>query len=317
MEGAEVRLAPRSAALPRLPRVAVLEFTVAFRRTGRIAEFRGAAYRGAFGHALRAVACVRGGGCGAACRAPRECVVSHLFERPPLPLEILRLRYADPPHPIALRAPAPGDDEVHRGQLETFGWMVLEPAWHWLPVLHRAVTWMGDTGLGAQRVPFEVVRSQYVLGDGSRRHAPAGDVRPPEHVPESFPPGDLRVRLETPLRFQNQGRVSVRWDTGEFVRSVVRRVWRLAEFYGAEERLAPDPSNFGIEARDVSVRFVHRNRFSSRQDRNVPWGGFQGSLTLVGVSPEFASLLAWARVLQIGKGTTMGLGRFTVVGDTK
>ena len=285
----------QSAQGPCLPAVKLVEFAIRWRSAGRIPEFRGSAVRGAFGRGLRATGCARGGGCGGACQAPEQCPVAHLFETPPLPAGSVPTRFRQPPHPAVLRVAGPGTETVEAGTEERFGWAVLEPAWGWLPAIERAVGWMAEAGLGAERVRFGV--------EGARTT---------EAAPRAITGNAVTLRLETPLRLQSEGQPWRQWETGEFVRAVVRRVWLLAEFYGGERRHPPAPADWAVRAERVAVRWEDRQRYSSRQGREVPWGGLLGEVELTGVPAELGALLGWAEVVGVGKGTSMGLGRVGV-----
>jgi CRISPR/Cas system endoribonuclease Cas6 (RAMP superfamily) len=56
------------------------------------------------------------------------------------------------------------------------------------------------------------------------------------------------------------------------------------------------------------------SRYSNRQQRKTPLGGFTGTLHLQGDLTPFARLLRTAEILHVGKGTTFGLGRFQIEG---
>ncbi len=298
-------------AIPALPPVTIVECIGRYRRSGRISEFRGSAIRGCFGRALRATSCVLQATrpCGATCARPQECAVAHLFETPPLPAGIPPTRFRNPPHPIALRVASPGRPEVDAGEEECFGWSVLEPATKWIPAIATAVTWMSEAGLGAERVQFEVVRIRTVLGHRPHPLSSERDQAPTVPAPIA---GRVRIQLETPLRLQSDGKPRMAWSTDEFIRAVVRRTWLLAEFYGGETRHPPDAAVWSVRDERPAVRWEDRQRFSSRQASEVPWGGLLGEVELHDVPPALAQLLRMAEAIQLGKGTSIGLGRVEV-----
>ena len=298
-------------ALPRLPEIAVIEFRVRFFRAGRVPEFRGYAYRGAFGRALRMVGCARDGSCGEACRSPYECPVGQLFETPPPPPGPPG-RFAQAPHPVALRAPSPDREEVDLGHEERFGWAVLAPAWRWLPAMHAAVGRMGEMGIGSERAPFEVAGVEFMGPEGPLRRGGPHEVSPPPCQVSVLGEAAVELRLETPLRIEIDGTPLRAWSTREFVRSLVRRAWVLAEFYGGERAHPPRPESLSCETSDVRVHWDDRSRYSARQDRKVPTGGLMGSVTLSNLDPLLAWLLSRGSLLQVGKGTAMGMGRYSL-----
>ncbi len=138
-------------------------------------------------------------------------------------------------------------------------------------------------------------------------------LRPPA-VPET-----VRVRLLSPLRVRRGGGYvrPIKFDFRAFAANLLRRISLLTYFCG-EEPLEVDfaalvRSAEGVALRDAELRWRDLSRRSSRQDAVVPMGGLLGTFTLR--APELAAFwpcLWLGQWTHIGKGCTMGLGKYTL-----
>jgi hypothetical protein len=133
------------------------------------------------------------------------------------------------------------------------------------------------------------------------------------------PEGRLSIELVTPLRLKSNG---------EFLRSdlpfavlagaLLRRLETLSFFYGPGS-LRLDYRALMEQARQVRIvssnlRWVEWERYSSRQDRRVPWGGILGRAQYEGDFGVFAPFLALGEILGIGNNCVFGLGRLRIYG---
>jgi hypothetical protein len=129
--------------------------------------------------------------------------------------------------------------------------------------------------------------------------------------------GRLSIEMVTPLRLKSKG---------EFLRSdlpfaalagaLLRRLETLSFFYG--------PGSLGLDYRALmekarqartlssNLRWVEWERYSSRQDRRVPWGGTLGRAEYVGDVRAFMPFLALGEILGVGNNCVFGLGRLRV-----
>lgn len=139
---------------------------------------------------------------------------------------------------------------------------------------------------------------------------------PKEQAPTRADAGGDRLALEivTPLRLKSNG---------EFLRSdlpfavlagaLIRRLESLSFFYGSGSL----GLNYGslieqarqIKAASTSVRWIGWERYSSRQDRRVPWGGLLGRVEYQGDWQPFAPFLILGEIIGVGNNCAFGLGR--------
>ena len=124
-------------------------------------------------------------------------------------------------------------------------------------------------------------------------------------------PCSLRLRPLSPLRLTRHGERVDALDPELLVVAGLRRVESLIG-----EPAGDRPELFGAAAaatvRSAQLRWHEASHFSQRQSMRVPLGGVVGEMTLDDVSPVLASFLRTIAIVQIGKGTSFGLGHFSV-----
>ena len=291
-------------------------------------DHSGSALRGAFGHALRELGCIKEGGCESKCERPWHCVYGYLFETPP-PASAQRMRrYTAVPHPLVI-VPPRQNGWVARGEYFSFGVRLVGRAIEMLPQVVGALHGAGELGLGLERARFRVLavndhvpgtdsgRPIYRLGDSSlRRAARAVDVA---RLPD--PPGDtvLRVEFLTPLCLRVENRNLM--DSIPFralAGSALRRLSNLAHFHCGLS-LELDFAGLVQQAEETLVlqqklRRARWSRRSNRQKREHPMVGVSGHVDYLQPDPVLLQVLAAVAELGVGRHTTFGLGRIRLEG---
>jgi len=307
------------------PRIGVYRFEFAAEEPLVLPPFPGSAWRGLVGHGLRRTVCVtRQPGCDG-CLLVGSCVYSTIFESPP-PDASAGERYNAVPHPFALAVESAEDPvSLAEGDRLGFGITLFGAANSALPYFAHAMNQVGDRGIGRGHGRFAFRRllqhgglsggwQQIYSADGPLRRLPELETAPLLH---EDPPPAVTVRLLTPLRLKRRGRLV---GPGEFqiddmLRQLFWRVSDLTRFYGSSHTpprwddletavvdLAMEPS--GLRWRDWS-------RYSSRQDTLMQMGGLVGDLLLSGEGLRVLwPLLRLGEWVQVGKATSMGLGRY-------
>lgn len=260
--------------------------------------------RGAFGHALRRAVCSMGPAqdCGT-CSLRRPCVYTRLFEPfiEEAPPPFLR-GVAEAPRPYVFE---PHDErrDFAAGDPLGFDLLLIGQAMDLEPYAVLAVERMAAAGLGADRAPFEVERTEFL---------------PPAAPPAAGLPEDrLTLRFLTPTRIRTGHEIAASLDFRALTFAMIRRVLELAHFHvpGAEIDWSFRPMLERASAvRVTSSRLVWKDweRYSNRQQRKVGMGGVVGTMAVEGDLAPFASLLRAAEVVHVGKGAVFGLGRVEI-----
>lgn len=139
-----------------------------------------------------------------------------------------------------------------------------------------------------------------------------------EHTPLVFQTDEKKTEIElkivTPLRIQQKGRVSSHDMQGlDFIMSLVRRYYLLQEFHG-EHYQAPNFSELSDMAKKVNCetnfQWCGWERYSNRQQQAMKMGGVLGKITLSGEIEPFLSLLHLGQWLHVGNKTSFGMGLY-------
>jgi CRISPR-associated endoribonuclease Cas6 len=131
------------------------------------------------------------------------------------------------------------------------------------------------------------------------------------------PPSTTAI-LETisPLRLTHEGKVRARFGAREFLLGLARRADTLSRLYGSEP-LGPEPSTEGLTLQTKSARVVHVERWSARQKARMDLPGVIGTFELRGDVEPWWPWLALGEWVQVGKGTSMGFGRYRLWGASR
>lgn len=262
--------------------------------------FAGSAWRGAFGHALKRSCCVMRMRPCEGCALEHACIYPTVFEARPGP-EAERMRlYPNVPQPYVLRPVTPTPCALEAGERFELEVVLIGRAGPHVAYVVRALERAAAHGVGRDRGRLE-------LADLA-----------PVALPEPEPlPDRVRVVLETPLRLVADGHVVAprRFAAAPFLMALLRRLSMLAYFHHGRE-LKLDFRALKTVAAEVSLhkadlRFVDQVRRSARQQRLLRMGGLVGHAEFdLGRAAVFKPLLAHGQWVHVGKGATMGLGRY-------
>ncbi|HEX4955800.1 MAG TPA: CRISPR system precrRNA processing endoribonuclease RAMP protein Cas6 [Thermoanaerobaculia bacterium] len=309
--------------LPALPYL-TLEAELVARVPARLPPYKGSLLRGAWGHALRALACQMGPEqvC-ALCPLRAGCVYPPLFE-PVIEGDPLPFLEGLPAAPRAFVFEPEGDQEVFaagdplRLRLVLIGRTVALQG-HAVLALER----MARRGLGAARHPFELAEVTYRGADGAPvagydRARRRWTCEAPARLPAVDPAPERAVlRFLTPTRIKAKGHLRERVGFRELVFRQLRRVLELAAVHvpGAEVRWDFEDlldRAQAVKVRRAEVAWLDWERYSNRLGRKMSLGGFVGEMEVEGDLAPFWPLLRTGEVVHVGKGTTFGLGRMVV-----
>lgn len=295
------------------------------RGTPKLPEYAGSAWRGAFGHALKRTVCVtRMKSCGG-CLLYRSCPYPYLFETPP-PAETAKMRrYSAAPHPFLIEledgmTPQIGPDAEHLLGLTLFG-----RANQSLAYLIHAFACAGAEGIGTNRAPFELIAVEQA--DDPTADAWREIYRPGSELAAGAPrlletppaPSNLRLRFHTPLRLRRAEQYvgPDQFRFADLFGNLLRRISMLSYFH-TDTPLETDFAGLTHQARAVSfskaeLHWKDWTRYSTRQQTTMEMGGLTGTASLNDCElAAFWPYLWLGQWTHAGKGTSMGLGRYTL-----
>jgi hypothetical protein len=305
-------------------------FQCRFETDAELPIFKGSTFRGVFGHALKRVVCALKRQECPECILRERCLYTRVFETSLAQGGKDAIRNSVVPHPFVIEPPPETKTRYAAGDPFECGLILFGEFNHMLPYFVYAFEQMGEIGVGRRingsRGGFTlqtVKNSGKVIYSITDRRLKVEECAETLDVPT--PPGRaaeqgcIRVRLETPLRFKHEGRLSEGLPFHVLVRNMLRRASSLMEVYGDGE---PDLDYRGLVARAGAVRVESSNlrwfdweRYSNRQERGMQLGGLAGAVTYTGELGEFLPLLGFSSKVHIGKQTSFGLGRIAVAGS--
>jgi len=222
------------------------DFHCQFTTPALLPEFEGSMLRGAFGHALKKMACALGRQRCDDCLLALACVYAFIFETgKALPDHGNdRPRNSGPPLPFVLKPPLEPDRDYKPGESLAFGLTLFGRANDFLPHIIYAVERMGEAGLGkkirAGQGRFQLLSIPSGLTpiyDGERQILE--QQHPVEHLALEDPPTEstqaLSVHLLTPLRLKYHNQLQDTLPFHVLIRAALRRISALTENYGDGE----------------------------------------------------------------------------------
>ncbi|HOI94983.1 MAG TPA: CRISPR system precrRNA processing endoribonuclease RAMP protein Cas6 [Syntrophobacter fumaroxidans] len=307
-----------------------LRLRIEAKATGHILlpPYLGSTLRGAFGMALLRSACaLRRQKC-PTCLLRARCIYSYTFETSPMNGSEADRRYGTAPHPFVLNLETGREGVQEAGSTFHFGMTLVGRAIDFLPYFVFAFQRMGELGIGKGRGTFEVVRvwsldsrddPQEILYENEVLRMP-GEFPGLDHalaLSGSLSSRKVRLRFITPLRLVYEGELCT--DPPRFhvlARNLLRRLNNLVAFHcEGNEGLCVGPLLDRAETvrlTDRSTAWYDWERYSKRQDKRMKMGGFVGDMTFEGDLEQFLPLLVLGSWVNLGKGTSFGLGRYSL-----
>jgi hypothetical protein len=304
--------------------VARYRFFFGMRDALRLPQYSGSLLRGQFGSALRRTACLTGARECAPCPLYHTCPYPGIFETPP-PTEHSLQRFSQVPNPYVIEPPPFGLRQVPANDTISFGLVLVGRALHQLPLVAYALQRAFAHGIGRSRthgdledIVLEVPGEAISVWDAE--HARVEPHEPALTVPPLAASGAVTLRIETPLRLQNQGHPvpQDKLRPRSLFTALLRRASLLFELHAALPGFARDAARLAAAADRLAeerrLKWVDWTRFSNRQQQEMTLGGAIGEWRLTG---DLDELLPWfwlGQWLHVGKNATMGMGRYSLIG---
>ena len=290
----------------------------------RLPPYKGSTFRGAFGNTFKRLVCVKRDLECASCLIQQQCVYYYVFETPmDVGAEDGR-GYTFAPHPFVIEPPEETQEHYEPGSLLKVGLVLVGRSLNYLAHFIYAFDEMGNHGLGQGRGKVALKRVYalgrdeeqliYTVEDGKldNRYPVFEGPRGGETVGQQ-----IRLRLHTPTRLKEGGKLSDSVGFPLLVRRLLRRTSDLARFH-CQAELALDYHAWIARSEQVAVassdlRWHDWERYSHRQETKMQMGGVVGEICYQGDLEPFMPLLRLGEELHVGKGTGFGLGRYEIL----
>ncbi len=290
----------------------------------RLPDYAGSMLRGAFGHALRSLACMTRTKTCDGCELIANCPYPALFA-PPAPTAHALQKFSQVPVPYVIEPPEWGARVLAVGEVFSFNQVLIGSALRELPLVILAWRRALGRGIGTGEGKAELQRVVHCAETGETEiHRPdTGALLDHERKVSlrSTACAEAQratLRFHTPLRLQQNGRAlpPERLDARTLLMALARRASLLSEFHCGAPLIEDFPAlSTACAGLREEKRLAWRDwtRYSSRQQQKMALGGAIGDWTLEGDLALFLPLLRLGEWLHVGKETAFGLGRYTLL----
>ncbi|HUK15770.1 MAG TPA: CRISPR system precrRNA processing endoribonuclease RAMP protein Cas6 [Bryobacteraceae bacterium] len=282
----------------------------------------GNAFRGAFGHILRHIACRPECQSARSCRWRAQCAYARLFE--PVWLDGPS-GFADAPRPFVIRAAALDGRRCLPGAVFPVDVHVFDLAEPVLEYLVLAFLQLAAEGIGARRGRvalhrvYSLTASRQpgicVYEQGRGLAADAHTLIELPLLPATDAPAQgVTLRFTTPTELKSGGAVLRTAPFGAVFARARDRVCTIASLYSHPlldldlDFLALTKHAAAVETVSANLRWIAARRLSSRTGQAHPLGGFVGEVSYAGDVSEFLPILRAAYWTGIGRQTVWGKG---------
>ncbi|AVO49253.1 hypothetical protein C6568_08240 [Melaminivora suipulveris] len=304
--------------------LARLHLTVRADAALHLPPYAGSMLRGAFGHALLALAPLPHTD-GQPCALAHHCPYCQVFATPALPGHSLQ-KFSNMPQAYVIEPPLGGEQRLRAGQEWGFSLVLIGKALAHLPIVIQAWERALRCGLGVQRsrcTLLAVHAEQQPTPLWQAGPAPAAPWAPAPLPPAAPLDGHATLHLRTPLRLQQRGQIANAGQLGArlLLIALARRWQLLLDVHLGAQAPQQDFARLSAQADALTLtghqlQWFDWGRYSARQQREMRLGGLLGSVQLKGKLAPFSELLHLGQWLHVGKNATMGMGGYSLTASS-
>ena len=302
-----------------------LHFTLVILENGTLPRTKVSALRGGMGHALLMVNCIRDEYC-EACDFSEDCLVQRMM----YPKMKIRPDFMNTKDSEGFVIECEDTREwVHAGDELSFNLLLFGRTIVYFQQYLQAFYYFGMQGIGREHVRFQISKVTNTVGEtlveGSSiykerytvmlvsdyvRHRLASS-----EVRKIVDQDRCRLVFQSPLALKYQGEMQEHFLPEAIIAAIERRIFILNCYEGNEEyskdiaALAEEHIPAVLNERVWPERV---KRYSGTQNSKVAFNGIRGWCDLKGLEDTIELLLA-GELLHIGKNTSFGFGKFTLV----
>lgn len=298
--------------------IARYQFNFEVENSIRLPEYAGSMLRGAFGRALRHIACMTRQKDCTTCPLYHSCPYPAIFETPAPETHTLQ-KFSQIPNPYIIEPPAWGERVYHPGEQIQFNVVLFGRSLTQLPMITFA--WQRAF---AQEVGHGTARLQTIHQLTDAAATSIFDTKTQRIQPHTqsiilspISSNSMTLHFTTPLRIQQNGspiRADQLTARNLFI-TLARRIALMFEFH-TESPYQIDFANIATDIHSVTdvrnLTWLDWTRYSSRQKQTMQLGGAVGKWTLDNLSPTLTHLLQLGQWIHVGKNATFGLGKYDI-----
>lgn len=287
----------------------ISRYTVKFQALENIQlpKYAGSTLRGAFGHALKSMACLTASRNKGTCRCePAErCLYRQIFDPPKKQLNFQnRIQDIAPPFVIEAHSLP---EQIVKGQ---------NAAFHIVLIGHFVHQQQMMIQLALQRALAEGIGQN--LSKGGEQAKLISFTFCDQPLASINPLSSVRLDLFTHARLQYRGHFvnAEHFNPFHFMQALVRRYLALFETYSDLTLTDEDLSQIQHDIQQLTghhqLKWVNWSRYSNRQKQKMNLDGLMGVVYLENISPRLFYYLYLGQWLHVGKGCVFGLGQYVM-----
>jgi len=304
---------------------ALFEFKTKTLNSFHLPPYKGSTFRGAFGHTIKKIACVKKQSDCDGCLLKTKCIYSYIFETPPPEDSSMMKNYTAAPHPFILEPPLEIKTDYEKGEDLNFSLVLTGKAIDYLPYFIYAFDEMGKNGIGRDRGRYDIeevinhkadrLNGTVIYGREKKLLSPPGILSDGEfHNNKEI--DKITISFITPARIKYEEKFVNTLEFHIFMRNILRRISLLTYFH-CNGKLDVDFKDIIEKAAGISViksdlQWLDWERYSNRQQSRMKMGGLIGDITFTGDLKDFLPYITTGKYIHVGKGASFGLGKYEI-----
>ena len=303
-----------------------LHFTLVILEDGKLPKSKTSALRGGMGHALLTTNCIRDEKC-EACDFSKDCLVQRMmYPEMKIRPEFMKTKDSEG---FVFECEDTREYFEAGDELE-FNLMLIGRTIVYFNQYLQAFYYFGMQGMGAEHVRFQIAKVSNTLGEtlveGSSVYKERLTImHVSDYVRYRFSSGEIkrmldadrcRMVFQSPLSLKFQGKMQEDFRPDALFAAIERRVYILNCYEGLSEEgeniERPAEEHLPIVEKEKAWP-VKMKRYSGTQNSKVTFSGIRGWCDLRGLDESMLQLLLAGELLHIGKNTSFGFGKYTLV----
>lgn len=303
-----------------------LQFDIKLSSSFKSPNYAGSMLRGAFGHALKKIACVSKMESCKNCPLKSDCAYPIIFSPEHLP-QPTNIKVANTSTPYVIEPLSIYNQPLKPGDLFSFNMVLLKPAIDNINFIIMAWKLALQTGLSKQEakgllvdIKLEQNDSSFTsIYDSTNNVVDLKTLLNHEPTKQTFPQkiNSIEIQLISHLRIQikNKPISSHQFSADSFLINLIRRIELLKDYYSTDN-IKPDFKALKEQSENIKISkhlyWKDWERYSNRQKQSMKLGGLRGYFTLTGDLDPFIEYLYLGQWLHVGKNAVFGLGQYKI-----
>ncbi len=294
--------------------IGVYSFDLVAKSEIQLPIYKGSAFRGVFGHALKKTVCITDRINCDNCLLVNNCAYHYIFETK-------NERGENVAHPFVLEPPLTEKRLFPPGERLKVRLILMGKAINYLPYIIFAFREMGRRGIGFKRGKFWV--ENVYEGEGAK-HLVYNHLEQKLKINShtinltSFNEenaSEINISFITPTAIKTNGKVTSKLSFSLLIKNIIRRLNALSYYHNGSinnlVKLSSD-SVSSVEVINDNLSPYSWKRYSNRQKTKILFDGFIGTIQFKGDLTPFIPLLRSGEYIHVGRGTVYGMGMYQI-----